>query len=152
MIYNIFKKMAFSIDAEKAHCLAIKTLAKYPSLLTKIFNHRPLNNKYKTQFGSMSWDFPVGLAAGLDKNGEAIDFFSSINFGAIEVGTVTPKPQEGNNKPRMFRYASEMSLRNCMGFNNEGADFVFNNVSDAKRNSKVLGVNLGKNKLTPGSK
>lgn len=149
MIYNFFKKVAFSIDAEKAHCLAISSISKHPSLFKKIFNQDSLNNKYEVQVGNVLWDFPVGLAAGLDKNAEAIDFFSSINFGAIEVGTVTPKEQEGNTKPRMFRYPSEKSLRNCMGFNNEGSDFIFDKVRESERNSKVLGVNLGKNKNTP---
>ena len=106
-------------------------------------------DKYKISLNHMDWSFPVGLAAGLDKNAEAIDFFSRILFGAVEIGTVTPKPQDGNPKPRMFRYIEEQSLRNKMGFNNAGAEEILQNVLASNRNGKVLGVNLGKNKVTP---
>jgi len=142
--------MAFTLDPELAHHLTLNSAAYLPYLAS--FLQDPLDNKtYALKLGPTTWSFPVGLAAGLDKNGHAIDFFSRLHFGAIEVGTVTPKPQDGNPKPRLFRYPHEESLRNCMGFNNAGAQVVHKNISAGKC-SKVLGVNLGKNKVTPQEK
>lgn len=91
---------------------------------------------------------PVGLAAGLDKNAEIIPFMTHLPFGFIEVGTVTPLPQAGNDRPRLFRYPDEESLRNRMGFNNHGADAVLNNIKNSNNRGKIIGVNLGKNKIT----
>lgn len=148
--YQLFKKMAFSMDAEKAHTFSLNLLAHYPHLLSFVQGELDSDvSKFELQVGRNRWKFPVGLAAGLDKNGEAIEFFSRIFFGAVEVGTVTPLAQAGNEKPRLFRYIEEESLRNCMGFNNEGAEVLFKNVIGALRNKRPLGINLGKNKLTP---
>ncbi len=96
----------------------------------------------------------MGLAAGLDKNAAAIDFFSRLPFGAIEVGTVTPKAQEGNPKPRLFRLVEQESLLNRMGFNNHGMNAVLDNITSLEPASRpgCLGVNLGKNKITPADK
>jgi dihydroorotate dehydrogenase len=141
--------MAFKLDAEKAHELSIKTLSLFPHASAELFGGDiKQSDIYQTKLNSMDWSFPVGLAAGLDKNAQCIDFFSRIPFGAIEVGTVTLLPQVGNERPRLFRLKSEESLRNCMGFNNAGADAIFENISGSERGSKVLGVNLGKNKVT----
>jgi dihydroorotate dehydrogenase len=141
--------MAFKLDAEKAHELSIKTLSMFPHASSDLFGGDISDpTKYKTKLNSMEWGFPVGLAAGLDKNAKAIDFFSRIPFGAIEVGTVTPLAQVGNEKPRLFRLKPEESLRNCMGFNNAGADEVYENILSSDRLNKPLGVNLGKNKIT----
>ncbi len=96
----------------------------------------------------MVWDFPVGVAAGLDKDAEAIDFFANVGFGAIEVGTVTPRAQQGNAKPRVFRLKRDLSLRNSMGFPNDGASAIKTNISKHHKNI-VVGINIGKNKLTP---
>jgi dihydroorotate dehydrogenase len=136
------------MDAEKAHNFAIKNMHRFPKLMSGPFCHKNHNDKYKIDIGPIKWDFPVGLAAGLDKNAEALNFFSRLLFGAVEIGTVTPLPQEGNAKPRMFRYISEESLRNCMGFNNGGSEEVYNNIMNTKDINTCLGINLGKNKTT----
>ena len=141
--------MAFRLDAEKAHELSIKTLSMFPHASSELFGGDiPHSKRYQTNLNSMQWNFPVGLAAGLDKNAKAVDFFAKIPFGAIEVGTVTPLAQEGNEKPRLFRLLEEQSLRNCMGFNNAGSEQLYENILNSNKLDKVLGVNLGKNKIT----
>jgi dihydroorotate dehydrogenase len=94
---------------------------------------------------------PVGLAAGLDKNAECIEAFGQMGFGFIEVGTVTPRPQAGNDKPRIFRLPQAHAVINRMGFNNKGVDNLVNNVKAANYDG-VLGINIGKNKDTPNEK
>lgn len=153
MFYDLFKKAAFSLDAEIAHTLSMKTISHFPLVCSEIFSQNDLNAKYETKLSHMKWAFPVGLAAGLDKNAEAIDFFSRLYLGAVEVGTVTPVAQDGNPKPRLFRYPAEESLRNCMGFNNSGMQhvaFMLSKLPPRGKRDKLVGVNLGKNKDTPG--
>ena len=98
----------------------------------------------------MGIEFPnaVGLAAGLDKNGDHIDALAACGFGFVEIGTVTPRPQSGNPKPRLFRLADDEAIINRMGFNNEGVDYLVNNVRKSRRNC-IIGINIGKNKDTP---
>ncbi|PIK16710.1 quinone-dependent dihydroorotate dehydrogenase [Halobacteriovorax sp. JY17] len=149
MLYDFFKFMAFKMDAEKAHELSIKALSNFPLAMADAFGGDIEDlKKYQVKLNSMNWSFPVGLAAGLDKNAKAINFFSRIPFGAVEVGTVTPLAQIGNDRPRLFRYIEEESLRNCMGFNNDGAEKILRNIQASDRVGKILGVNLGKNKTT----
>lgn len=143
-IYSCLKKILFKIDPEKTHLMTMDLLARYPFFFSQLFSSVKDLKKYKTELKSMSWNFPVGLAAGLDKNAEAISFFSKMCLGAIEVGTVTPKAQEGNEKPRMFRYPEVESLRNSMGFNNIGANRIYENILNSDRGNCSLGVNLGK--------
>lgn len=157
--YNLFKSVAFQLDAEVAHNQSMALLSRFPeSLATFVGAHeRLLEESEGLELGltlrdGNHWTFPVGLAAGLDKNAEAINFFTAIPFGAVEVGTVTPKAQEGNPKPRMFRLKEEESLLNRMGFNNGGMEKVFKNLQKSDRHGKVVGVNLGKNKVTPAEK
>lgn len=153
MFYDLFKKVAFSLDAEMAHTLSMKTISHFPLLCSEIFSQNDISSKYVTKLHHMDWAFPVGLAAGLDKNAEAIDFFSRLYLGAVEVGTVTPLAQAGNPKPRLFRYPEEESLRNCMGFNNHGMQhmaFQLSQLAPRGKREKLVGVNLGKNKDTPG--
>lgn len=158
-LYSLFKTIAFNIDPETAHNQSMALLSKFPESLATFMgaNENTLEQLEGLDFSiplndGNTWTFPVGLAAGLDKNAEAIGFFTSIPFGAVEVGTVTPKPQEGNPKPRMFRLKEEESLLNRMGFNNEGMEKVYQNLNRADRHGKVVGVNLGKNKVTPQDK
>src|SRR5678815_3726357 len=92
---------------------------------------------------------PVGLAAGLDKNGAHIDALFALGFGFVEVGTTTPRPQEGNPKPRMFRLPDQRAVINRLGFNNAGVDALVRNVERARRDRGLLGINIGKNKDTP---
>lgn len=145
--YSIFKNMAFKLDAEMAHELTIKSM----HLLGPWVKPKPNSNDERFKLNVMGLDFksPIGLAAGLDKNAEAINFLTYLPFSFIEVGTVTPLPQSGNPKPRLFRYIEEESLRNSMGFNNKGADIALQNILNSDRRDKILGVNLGKNKITP---
>lgn len=146
--YPFFKGIAFKVDAELAHELTIKSM----SLLGPWVNNTPTDPRFKLDAMGLSFKGPVGLAAGLDKNAEAINFLTYLPFSFIEVGTVTPLPQDGNPKPRLFRYIEEESLRNCMGFNNIGAAAVLKNIQNAERRGKILGVNLGKNKVTPNER
>lgn len=145
--YPIFKNIAFGMDAEDAHELTIKSMKLVAPLL--------LNGKdeKKLHLSAMGMEFkgPIGLAAGLDKNAEIVSFMSHLPFGFIEIGTVTPKPQDGNSRPRLFRYPEEESLRNRMGFNNKGSEIVLENLKKQNRRGKIIGVNLGKNKITPNT-
>jgi dihydroorotate dehydrogenase len=141
--------MAFKLDPEMAHNLGMDLLAKIPGPASTIWNQNDLNEKYAVNLNcGLKWPFPVGLAAGLDKEAKTIDFFSKLYFGAIEVGTVTPKPQEGNPKPRLFRLKKDESLLNRMGFNNAGMMTIKQNITSSSTNGKILGINLGKNKTT----
>lgn len=143
--YPFFKSIAFKMDAETAHELTLKAM----SVLGPWVNNTPTDPRFKLEAMGLNFKSPLGLAAGLDKNASAINFLTYLPFSFVEVGTVTPLPQEGNPKPRLFRYVEEESLRNCMGFNNEGALKVLKNIQNADRREKILGVNLGKNKITP---
>ena len=105
----------------------------------------------KTKAFGIEFPNPVGLAAGLDKNGEHIDALLSLGFGFIEIGTTTPRPQEGNEKPRMFRLPDKEAVINRLGFNNAGVDALVKNVEKAARKG-ILGINIGKNKDTPNDK
>lgn len=150
MLYELFKPIAFSLDAEFVHDQTISLLSKNGHWGQFLGVPSSPNSK-SLKVGSINWSFPVGLAAGLDKNAQCFDFFSGLGFGAVEVGTVTPKSQEGNAKPRLFRYPAEESLRNCMGFNNHGSDFMFETISRISERKSPLGVNIGKNKVTEDS-
>lgn len=155
MIYQFFKKCAFSLDPEVAHELSLEALSRFPAPIAAAFRQKldPDQQRYAIHLGpDLVWPFPLGLAAGLDKNGVAVDFFSRLYLGAIEVGTVTPKPQPGNEKPRLFRYPELEGLRNCMGFNNEGMMAMKKSLSSSNRRGRCLGINLGKNKSTPQDK
>lgn len=131
------------MDPETAHNLTLQLAHLSPQLgaLSGTSSHPDL----QVDVGSVHWSFPVGLAAGLDKNAEALDFFSSQGFGAIETGTVTLKPQQGNPRPRMFRYPDEKSLRNAMGFPNQGLLEILPRLK-SYHGKTPLGVNIGKNK------
>ncbi|MBN6075384.1 quinone-dependent dihydroorotate dehydrogenase [Aggregatibacter actinomycetemcomitans] len=149
-MYSLIRKGIFALDAENAHNLAIKALglAAYPPfhfLLKQLLACPP--GTPKTVMG-IAFKNPIGLAAGADKNGEAIDGFGAMGFGFIEVGTVTPLAQEGNAKPRQFRLIEAEGIINRNGFNNYGIDHLIENVKKAKYDG-VLGINIGKNKLTP---
>jgi len=145
--YHVFKTIAFQFDPEFVHNFSLNLFEEIP-LLAHLWNFPCDNSKYSLEINGNTWDFPVGLAAGFDENGKAISFFTKLNFGAVEIGTVTPKFQIGNEKPRLWRYPGEESLRNAMGFNNLGAELVYQNIAGANKNGKIVGVNIGKNKLT----
>jgi dihydroorotate dehydrogenase len=132
------------MDAERAHELTIHSMKAIGNFLPD-HNSDP---RFAIKAMGMTFSNPIGLAAGLDKNAEAIPFLTHLPFGFVEVGTVTPKAQAGNDKPRLFRYVEEESLRNRMGFNNQGSEAVLENLLKANKRGKIVGVNLGKNKVT----
>jgi len=147
--YPLARPALFSLDAETAHEVTLRNLQRAHRLgLTRCFGSRAAN-----PIKLMGLDFPnpVGLAAGLDKNGEYIDALASLGFGFIEVGTVTPRAQPGNPKPRMFRLPQANALINRLGFNNQGLDTFIRNVSASRFRSGggILGLNIGKNADTP---
>jgi dihydroorotate dehydrogenase len=146
-VYPFFKGIAFSCDPEIVHEFTIHSMKTFGSLASLIKSKKD----FKVNSFGLKFKSPIGLAAGLDKNAEAIDFLTSLPFGFIEIGTVTPKPQLGNDKPRLFRYPEIESLRNRMGFNNLGSDEVLKNLIKSNKNQKIIGANLGKNKLTENS-
>lgn len=143
MFYLLIKPLLFSLDPEKAHETALQIAKLSPSLgrLSGIEADQRLSLK----LGRVNWTFPVGLAAGLDKNAEALPFFSNQGFGSIECGTITLKPQRGNPRPRIFRYPKEQSLRNAMGFPNEGLLSILPRLRSYEGHTP-LGANIGKNK------
>lgn len=147
MFYDLARRFMFTRDAEWAHEFALHNLRR--------FNNTPFSAAWSqsvadrpVEFLGLQFKNPVGLAAGLDKNAECIDAFAKMGFGFIEVGTVTPRPQVGNDKPRIFRLPESNAIINRMGFNNKGVDNLINNVKAAKYDG-ILGINIGKNKDTP---
>jgi dihydroorotate dehydrogenase len=148
--YGLARPFLFGLDPETAHDLTIQSLARA--------QHTPLKWAYSNGFVQDPVDlaglrFPnrVGLAAGLDKNARCIDALGGMGFGFVEVGTVTPKPQPGNPKPRMFRLPEANALINRLGFNNDGLEAFIGNVQRSRFRSKgrLLGLNIGKNAATP---
>lgn len=149
-IYSIAKPLLFQLDAEKAHDLTLKSLrfAEKAGLLS-LYPSAP-KCQPRTVMG-IEFPNPVGLAAGLDKNGVVIDGMAALGFGFIEIGTVTPRPQPGNSKPRLFRVQEAQGIINRFGFNNLGVDHLVQNVQLAKYRG-VLGINIGKNFDTPNER
>lgn len=133
------------MEPETAHNFVLH-IAKMSPFLGKISGIKE-NSSFALRVGSINWKFPIGLAAGLDKNAEALDFFHHQGFGCIECGTVTRRAQDGNPRPRMFRYLEEQSLRNSMGFPNKGVIEILKNLQRYE-GSAPIGVNIGKNKDT----
>lgn len=144
MMYSLARPLLFSLAPERAHELTL-SLLKSAHKMGAIRNQ--VAAKPVTCMG-VQFPNPVGLAAGLDKNGAYIDALAALGFGFIEIGTITPKPQEGNPKPRLFRVPQAKAIINRMGFNNAGVDQLVENVKAAKFKG-VLGINIGKNAATP---
>ena len=147
MLYPLTRSIMFGLDAEYSHNLALKgmnfaAVLGVPKLLGAEKLYAPV------EVMGIKFPNPVGLAAGLDKDGAAIDGLSNMGFGFLEVGTVTPKSQVGNPKPRLFRIPEHNAIINRMGFNNAGVDALLENI-DKARFKGVLGINIGKNKDTP---
>lgn len=145
MIYSLLKPFLFAMDAERSHHLIFSLAKRFPCFLPKVEIKQPV------EIAGLLFPNAVGVAAGLDKNGEYLDVLSRIGFGHIEVGTVTPRPQAGNPKPRLFRLKEDRALINRMGFNNYGVDQLLKNVSASKFEG-ILGINVGKNADTPMDK
>lgn len=150
MFYSLAKSLMFSMDAERSHNIALSGMNVAASLgLPAILGAERIDEPVEVM--GIRFPNPVGLAAGLDKNGTAVDGLAAMGFGFIEVGTVTPRPQEGNPKPRLFRLPEHNAIINRMGFNNAGVDALLANVERA-RYKGILGINIGKNKDTPNEK
>lgn len=147
MFYPAIRKVLFQFDAETIHELTIKSLKSTGKSPLNIFYKQQVQDKPLTVMG-ITFPNPIGLAAGLDKNGECINAFDAMGFGFVEVGTVTPRPQPGNDKPRIFRLPEANAVINRMGFNNKGVDYLVSQVQAANFKG-VLGINIGKNKDTP---
>ena len=143
-MYSLVRKFIFSMQPESAHEFTIKALKMAGKLPFPIF---PTPDNPVEVMG-LKFKNPIGLAAGADKNGEAIDGFGKLGFGFIEVGTVTPLAQDGNPKPRQFRILEAEGIINRNGFNNLGVDVLVENVKRAKYEG-ILGINIGKNAVTP---
>ncbi len=147
MLYRIARAGLFRFSAETAHELAINNLRRFTGTPLDCFYRQNLPKRSVEVMG-LTFKNPVGLAAGMDKNGEAVDGFGAMGFGFIEVGTVTPRPQPGNDKPRLFRVLEAEGIINRMGFNNLGVDQLIENLQKCKYDG-VIGINIGKNKDTP---
>lgn len=147
-MYGLARPFLFGLDAEAAHGAALNALeVAYRTGAGALLSRRP--TPLPTRAFGLTFPNPVGLAAGLDKNGAHIDALMALGFGFVEIGTVTPRAQEGNPKPRMFRLPEHEAVINRLGFNNGGVDVLVRNVERAKRRHGLLGINIGKNKDTP---
>ncbi|MBI2383703.1 MAG: quinone-dependent dihydroorotate dehydrogenase [Gammaproteobacteria bacterium] len=147
MIYELARDALFRLDPETAHELTLGLFARLPRLSTLPFC-RALPQRPVERLG-LRFRNPVGLAAGLDKNGECIAAWDRLGFGFVEIGTVTPRPQPGNPQPRLFRLPQHGALINRLGFNNKGVDYLVERVREAPPRGCVLGINIGKNAATP---
>ena len=141
--YKILKHLIYCFPPETAHNIAISALKN--GIVPKQKSNS--NQSLKQNIFGINFENPVGLAAGFDKNAESIESLSSQGFGFIEVGTVTPKQQDGNPKPRLFRLSEDEAIINRMGFNNKGADYFAKNLRNRKSRA-IIGANIGKNKLS----
>lgn len=146
MLYSVIRRALFALEAERAHAVTFQTLR----LAHAVGLLRASNSAAQVPVRLLGLDFPnrVGLAAGLDKNGTCLDELSALGFGFVEAGTVTPLPQPGNPKPRVFRIPEAGAVINRMGFPNEGADALVERLK-ARRARGICGVNIGKNASTP---
>lgn len=144
-MYSLIRPLLFKLEPETAHQVALSGLHYLPSWC--------ISKPRGKSVDALGMRFPhaVGLAAGLDKNGEHLDALSKLGFSYIEIGTVTPKPQSGNPKPRLFRLPEAGAIINRMGFNNHGVDALVKNIEQANYQG-ILGINIGKNKDTPLAK
>ncbi|MGN6601800.1 MAG: quinone-dependent dihydroorotate dehydrogenase [Ginsengibacter sp.] len=156
-MYQFIRSILFWFDAEQVHYFAMNMLAFFcripfaRNILKTIFT--PKNSELSKEVLGLNFSNPVGLAAGFDKNAKYLYELDTLGFGFVEIGTVTPLPQEGNPKPRLFRLPKDKALINRMGFNNEGAKAAADRVKEFRlkyKSSKlIIGGNIGKNKITP---
>src|SRR5262245_9774077 len=146
-LYGAIRPLLFTLDAETSHHLTLHSLKALNTCGLLRDSSAALQRCAREVMG-IRFSNPVGLAAGLDKNGEFIDALAALGFGFIEVGTTTPRPQPGNPRPRLFRLPEAQALINRLGFNNDGVDRLVENVRRSRFRG-VLGINIGKNADTP---
>jgi len=151
-MYSFVRNLLFRLPTETSHYLALDALQLAARLHISSCIAKPVPARPITVMG-IDFPNPVGLAAGLDKNGDYIEGLAALGFGFIEIGTITPRPQPGNPQPRLFRLPQASAIINRMGFNNKGVDYLIDRVKAAQpflqKNNIVLGINIGKNKDTP---
>ncbi|MFL2707822.1 MAG: quinone-dependent dihydroorotate dehydrogenase [Gammaproteobacteria bacterium] len=147
---NFFLKIFKLLPPEVAHSFSLTSLKILHNLKILHLFTTKINEKKDIQFAGMTFKNRLGTAAGLDKNGDYIDALGSLGFGFLEVGTVTPLPQDGNKKPRVFRNYKEDSIINRLGFNNKGVDYLVSNLKK-KSYKGIIGVNIGANKNSTGN-
>lgn len=147
--YNFARNLLFKMDAEDAHHLSLNLMRKAESLGVLKLIAGKLPKAQPVECMGLTFPNPVGLAAGLDKEGSTIDALGRLGFGSVEIGTITPKPQPGNPLPRLFRIIEEEAIINRMGFNNVGIEQGVKNVRAASTFKGIVGFNIGKNKVTP---
>lgn len=149
-VYKFVKPLLFKLDSEQAHHLSLTLLNLTHKLGLGSLLNQP-KQKHEVQLAGIQFPNPVGLAAGLDKDGKYIDALANLGFGFIEIGTVTPKSQAGNPKPRMFRLPQALGIINRMGFNNDGVLACIERVKASRywQQGGILGINIGKNAATP---
>lgn len=140
--YKLVRPLLFLLPPETAHCFALTFLRFYAKFVSTHAVKNPIT------VAGLHFPNRVGIAAGLDKNGDYVDALFSLGCGFVEIGAVTPKPQAGNPKPRLFRFIKQQALINRMGFNNQGVDYMLGKLR-AREKSGIVGINLGKNKDTP---
>ena len=146
-MYNLLRPLLFALDPETAHHVTLDSLRTAHRMgLLPLLAKRPADHPVHAM--GLTFPNPVGLAAGLDKNGAYIDALAALGFGFVEIGTVTPRPQPGNPQPRLFRLPQAQAIINRMGFNNLGVDALIENVKRAQFRG-ILGINIGKNFDTP---
>ncbi|MFA6946045.1 MAG: quinone-dependent dihydroorotate dehydrogenase [Pedobacter sp.] len=152
-MYKLIKPLLFQFDPENIHYLVTGGLRRanrvwgMKSFLKNVYQLE--DKRLEREVLGLKFKNPLGLAAGFDKNASMVEDLAEFGFGFIEIGTVTPLPQQGNEKPRMFRLPSDNALINRMGFNNQGVDVAADRLKRIKRNGLIIGGNIGKNKLTP---
>lgn len=152
-MYELIKPLLFKFDPENIHHVVTGGLRRVnriwgiKSLLKNLYQFE--DKRLEREVMGLKFKNPVGLAAGFDKNATLIEDFAELGFGFIEIGTVTPLPQPGNEKPRMFRLPEDEGLINRMGFNNQGVDVVAARLKQVDRKGLIIGGNIGKNKITP---
>jgi len=146
--YACMKAILFRMDPERAHNFALRTARWGGSGLAWLAGGRRVEGRERVVAG-IRFPNPVGLAAGMDKNGVALPFWRALGFGSVEIGTVTPRPQPGNPRPRVWRFPRQRALGNWLGFPNHGAAMVAARLRRDKLAGDVVGINLGKNKGTP---
>jgi dihydroorotate dehydrogenase len=151
LFYAATRPLLFCLDSERAHDLALRAARIGGAPFGKLCGGRAPTGK-PVEVAGLKLRNPVGLAAGFDKNGVALPFWRALGFGFVEFGTVTPRPQPGNDKPRMWRFPDRRALGNRMGFPNDGAAAVAARLKRSRLADDVVGINLGKNKATPNEK
>jgi dihydroorotate dehydrogenase len=150
---RVVRPALFALDAERAHDLTLGLLSHHAvARILRPLLHTPTDSRLAQRLFDLEFDHPVGLAAGLDKQGTATDAWAALGFAFAEIGTVTPRPQPGNPRPRLFRLPAERALINRLGFNSEGAEQVAAHLARRCPPGLVIGINAGRNRDTPNER